>query len=173
MLQFPNDLKRRFSDLLLSRFAQSLEVTTEPRWYRDELNLICEDTVRFLDFVAREEVPLTTSGFLYKRQLQSLLTSFSVSETLPEPAAWRFGYGRKFKEYPLRFSFVYDACYYHGWIAETNDRLALTDSGQSVLDGHSVPAISDMYRFWLRLYKGPIHDCRRSPTGLTAWRNSG
>ena len=116
LLQFPRDLKQKFSVMLLERMAESLEYSAEPHVYRDEQTLIGEDIVRFLRFVSREHVPLTTAGFMYKRQLQQLLGSLAVDEALPAKAAWRFGYGRRFKEYPERFSFIYDYCYYNGWI---------------------------------------------------------
>lgn len=158
LLQFPRDLKEKFSAILMKRMAESLEYSAEPHVYRDERGLIGEDILHFLRFLSREHVPLTAAGFMYKRQLQQLLASFSVEEPLPAKAAWRFGYGRRFKEYPERFSFIYDFCYYHGWIVEQEDRLELSPEGTAVLERNSPISAVETYRFWLRLYKGPIHN---------------
>jgi predicted transcriptional regulator len=61
-----------------------------------------------------------------------------------------------FKEYPNRFSFIYDYCYFQELISEQNQVLSLTDKGkQFVLSGRTADLL-DVYRFWLRLYKGAV-----------------
>ena len=70
---------------------------------------------------------------------------------------WRFGYGRMFKEYPNRFSFIYDYCYYHQLISEHD--LTLRINGGMVRHGlveGKKESLAEVYTFWLRLYKNPI-----------------
>jgi hypothetical protein len=102
------------------------------------------------------EIMLSPDNSMYKRQLQQILELMSVKEAMVTKGAWRFGYGRMFKEYPSRFSFIYDYCFFHHWIAEQNSILVLTDAGKNkVLEG-SKENLVQVYRFWMRLYKGPI-----------------
>lgn len=112
----------------------------------------------FCHYVHHHDIPLTKDGYIYKRQLQHILESFQIIEQLVQREAWRFGYGRKFKEYPIRFSFIYDYCYFHGFVIEETDRLLLSDEGHRVLTNGSIGNTMDLYRFWIRLYKGAIHN---------------
>jgi hypothetical protein len=157
LFQVPHDLKRRFRDVLTVKFRESLVVVDDPRVYREEQMLIHEDIYQFLKYISMQpEIMLSPDNSMYKRQLQQILECMSVKEEMVTKGAWRFGYGRMFKEYPSRFSFIYDYCYFHHWIVEQNSILALTDSGKNkVLEG-SKENLVQIYRFWLRLYKGPI-----------------
>jgi hypothetical protein len=157
LFQVPYDLKRRFRDALTIKFRELLIVTDDPRVYREEQMLIYEDIYHFLKYISTQpEIMLSPDNSMYKRQLQQVLERMSVKEEMVTKGAWRFGYGRMFKEYPSRFSFIYDYCYFHHWIAEQNSILVLTDSGKDKLIEGSKENLVQVYRFWLRLYKGPI-----------------
>jgi hypothetical protein len=156
LFQVPADLKRRFSDALTKQFQQHIEVTGEPGVYRDEQKLIIEDIRHFLHFVGDQEVILTAENYMYKRHLQQILERLSVKEEPVGRTAWRFGYGRMFKEYPNRFSFIYDYCYFKEWTAEHNQVLALSTKGKEWVQSNDQEDILQVYRFWLRLYKGAI-----------------
>jgi len=106
--------------------------------------------------VAEHEIPLTADMFMYKRTVGQLLAIMSVSEEQVSRGGWRFGYGRRMKEYPDRFSLLYDYCYYAGFIREETASLQLTDSGSAHLKADKADSPIDLYRFWLRLYKTPI-----------------
>ncbi|OCT12798.1 hypothetical protein A8709_33275 [Paenibacillus pectinilyticus] len=156
LFHVPSDLKRRFRDVLANQFRQELMKTEEPTVYRDEQSLLVDDIQHFLTAVAQQEVPLTTDGAMYKRQLGQVLSVLSVQEEMVQKGTWRFGYGRMFKEYPNRFSFIYDYCYYHQLISEHNFMLRLTETGIArLVEGKKEP-LADVYMFWLRLYKNPI-----------------
>lgn len=153
----PEDLKKRFREALVKRFGRQLLYTgQEPSVYRDEQTLMSADVKAFLQAVRKQSMPLSTDGFLYKKQLQQLLEGFSVPEELVGKTAWRFGYGRRFKEYPDRFSLLYDYCYYNGWIDESGSELALTYDGEQVAASGQSDQVKSLYEFWLKLYKGPI-----------------
>lgn len=158
LFQVPQDLKRRFIDVLANHFMQQLQRIEEPEIYRDEQKLILDDIYQFLRFAYHQEVALTADGTMHKRHLQQLLNGLSVPEDASLKEVWRFGYGRRFKEYPNRFSFIYDYCFFHQYIDEQQGRLTISEQGKErVLTGQRED-ISQVYRFWLKLYKGPIYN---------------
>lgn len=156
LFQVPNDLKRRFSDALTKQFQKQLVLTNEPVVYRDEQKLIVDDIYHFLHYVLQNEAVLAADNTMYKRQLQQVLDRLSVKEEPVGKTAWRFGYGRLFKDYPNRFSLIYDYCYYADLITEHNQVLALTDKGKERVNQGQREDLLQVYRFWLRLYKGAI-----------------
>lgn len=164
LFQFPEDLKERLSDILYKHFEQSLNHTSEPPIYREEGRLILEDISNFLRLVEHEDFPLTASGWLYKRSIHHIINSMAVPEEPVSHEVWRFGYGRRFKEYPNRLSFIYDYCYFHGYIKE-GSILELTQRGQEKLFHQEQENPLDVYKFWIRLYKGPIYQLQ----GLVHW----
>ncbi|MFH5184724.1 hypothetical protein ACHHV8_19895 [Paenibacillus sp. TAB 01] len=156
LFQVPNDLKRRFGEALTKQLRQSLVLTGEPGIYRDEQQLIVDDISHFLQYLSQQEAALTAENFMYKRQLQQVLDRLSVKEDPVGKTAWRFGYGRMFKEYPNRFSFIYDYCYYAELIQEHHQVLALTEHGRERVSAGRKEDLLQVYRFWLRLYKNAI-----------------
>lgn len=157
LFHVPHDIKKRIKTILAGRFSSQLEVIREePEVYREEQGLLANDLLFFLHYVHQNELQLSTEGFIYKRPLQYLLEGMAVQEELPGRAAWRFGYGRKFREYPTRFSFLYDYAYYQHLIVETGEQLALDDKGLERLTERKVESIKALYQFWLKLYKGAI-----------------
>jgi hypothetical protein len=156
LFQIPSDLKSRFSEALYKQFKSQIEETGEPSVYRDEQRLILEDIYLFLQYLHQEEGILTAENFLYKRQLQQILGRLSIVEEPVAKGPWRFGYGRMFREYPNRFSLIYDYCYYQGLIQEAEQRLTLTDRGKQRLQERRREDLLEVYRFWLRLYKNAI-----------------
>lgn len=157
LFQVPADLKKRFGDVLAKKFQTGLVIPDgEPGVYRDEQKLIVDDIMHFLRFVKDHDVPLTDSGGMYKRTIGQLLDRLSVREEPLGKTAFRFGYGRMFKEYPNRFSLIYDFCYYNGLISENGGRLTLTEAGGEKAETGKRDELLTVYRFWLRLYKNPI-----------------
>ncbi|WP_135551489.1 hypothetical protein [Paenibacillus cymbidii] len=157
LFQVPDDMKRRFTEVLAGHFRRTLVMpTSSPAVYRDEQQLFGEDMLQFLRLLAHEPMPLADTGSLYKRQLQLILDSFTVEEEQVARTAFRFGYGRRFKEYPNRFSLMYDYCYYNGYIEEDGPLLKLGERGDRLVASGQKPGIVPMFRFWLRLYKGPV-----------------
>ncbi|WP_147423822.1 hypothetical protein [Cohnella endophytica] len=156
LYQVPEDVKVRLGDALEKRFRGSLIVMEEPPVYRDERSLLAEDSVHFLRFVRDNDIPLTSEGVMYKRQITQSLEQLSVAETIPTRGGWRFGYGRKFRDYPDRFSLLYDFVHQEGYISEQPERLTVTEKGRAFADGGEKPDSTAIYRCWLRLYKGPI-----------------
>jgi hypothetical protein len=175
LFQLPADLKKRFSDVLGSRFAEQLVRTGEPDMYRDEQKLIVDDISQTLHFIAHNDALVTAEGTMYKRNLQQLLDRLSVKEDQPIKTAWRFGYGRKFRDYPNRFSLIYDYCYFQDLIVENGQALSLTEKGREKVLSGAKEDLLEVYRFWLRLYKNPIPNlqaivhwtCKLAPDWVT------
>jgi hypothetical protein len=157
LFQVPNDLKKRFSDVLTAKFKETLQAVEHPEVYRDEQMLIIDDIKHFLHYISeQQEIPLNAENSMYKRNLQQALERMSVKEDMVVRGAWRFGYGRMFKDYPSRFSLIYDYCYFHHLITEQKGSLVLSDQGRNRLVEGIKENPAQVYRFWLRLYKGPI-----------------
>lgn len=157
LFQVPEDLKKRFSETLGRVFSRKLVYADgPPRVYRDEQDMLPADILAFLRLLGKQELPLNAEGFLYKRQLQHLLESMAISEEQVAKTAWRFGYGRRFREYPIRFSFLYDYCYYQGYIEEQGTVLRLTLRGEAAVEQSKKEDVAALYGFWMRLYRGPV-----------------
>ncbi|HEX7055925.1 MAG TPA: hypothetical protein VF260_01845 [Bacilli bacterium] len=165
LLQVPRDVKTRFRDTLADYFASRLSYSTTPPFYRDEESLIADDILVFLKFVYHHEPPLTADGVMYKRMLQQLLERLTVADQPLGKGGWRFGYGRRFRDYPNRFSLIYDYCHYHSLIAETEQNLVVTEAGAAAVVQARREDMRQIYRFWLRLYKGAIPNL----PSLTQW----
>lgn len=156
LFHVPEDVKKKLCDAIEDQFRGGIALRDEPPAYRDERGMMAGDLVRMLKFVRDHDTPLTGEGYLYKRQLQQLLDTFSVLEQAPAKTAFRFGYGRRFKEYPERFSLLYDYAYYSGFLLEEEGELRLSERGREMADGKTSCDPADLYRFWLRLYKLPV-----------------
>jgi len=158
LYQVPADLKRRFGDSLEKAFLKRVRYTGEPPVYRDEQRLLSEDIGRFLRYLNGRPAELNAEGAMYKRTQQAILDELNVKEELVGKGGWRFGYGRRIKEYPNRFSLLYDYCFYNGLIEETDGSLALTEEGEAHVAQGKQADPGAIYQFWLKLYKNPIHN---------------
>lgn len=154
--QVPSDLKQRFRDVLRGRLEERLQSSEEPDAYRDEQGLISADMMLFLRYVDGQEVELNAEGFMYRRYQQQLMSSLHIQEPLISKGAWRFGYGRSCTEYPDRFALLYDYAYARQWIREAGARLILTERGKEFLEEGKEESVLQVFRFWLRLYKGAV-----------------
>lgn len=157
LFQIPDDMKSRFRDVLYRNFQLQLTQVPEPQVYRDEEGHIGEDVMKLLRFIQEEHIALNSEGVMYKRTQQQLLEYMSVFEPVVQKGEWRFGYGRRFHDYPNRLSLLYDYVFYQGWIEEQNGVLQLTNTGNSkLLLESSYEPLQPLYRFWLKLYKNAI-----------------
>lgn len=124
----------------------------------DFKNDLLLDIKTYLEYLSQDIVYLTTEGVIHKRQLQQLLKKFIIFESPIEGKQWRFGYGRRFPQYPNRFAIIYDFLYAQSYIKEDNNCLYLTKEGELLLSGEKSIALSDVYNYWLKLYKTPIRN---------------
>ncbi|GAB1156926.1 hypothetical protein YWY31_29510 [Paenibacillus illinoisensis] len=156
LYQVPQDLKMRFRDVLSAHLKAGITTTNEPPMYRDEYHLLVDDLKLFLQFVQQHEITLNAEGMMYRRSQQQVMDHLHVSETLVGKAGWRFGYGRSFKDYPDRFALLYDYAFHHRLVREEQGLLKLTAAGEEKRGAENTAEMIQLFRFWLRLYKGAI-----------------
>lgn len=177
LYQVPEDIKRSLRESLERKFKPRLEEREEPPVYRDEQTLLLDDLEAFVRHVRDHDILLAMDGVIYKRQLIQLLGLMAVYEEVPDKSGgWRFGYGHKFRDYPDRFSLIYDFACHAGLVREQADRLVVTEAGREAAAGQLRYEMADIYRYWLRLYRGPIPNvsvlaqwvCRLSRNWTTA-----
>lgn len=157
LYQVPLDLRQRFLKALSDRYVGSGSLL-EPVVCRNEEGILEEDLLQFLLFLSQNEVHLTSEGGIYRQQQRQILKKLHVLEEPVDRKGWRFGFGRRYHQYPDRFSLLYDYAYYKGylWEDEVFSQLRLTETGAKVLQEGQIQEIREIYRFWLRLYKKPI-----------------
>jgi len=153
----PEDLKHNLLWHILQPFKNRTNcLLKDPLSYLDHENLIFFDLYIFLSFVYRNIISLNQDGSIPKIKQKSLFKHFNVTEKCIDKGP-RFGFGRRYHQYPDRFSLLYDYAYYKGYIEEGNDYLLkLTPKGKEFLEKNDKEEINEIYRFWLRLYKKPI-----------------
>lgn len=156
LFEVPEDLKSRFREVVGQRLSSEVLMAGEPTAIREEHTLASEDLYLILFYVSKNEIPLNQEGTMYRRNQMLLMDTLHVQEPLVGKGGWRFGYGRTFKFYPDRLSFLYDYAYSHRLIEESNYELRLTSLGElSVLEEKREP-LMHLIRFWLRTYKAAI-----------------
>lgn len=156
LYQVPSDLKKRLFKLLKKSFMMQLTETEMPSSYRDEDSQMGEDILHLLQFIRDKRILLNAQGVMYKKTQQALLERFAVQEELVGRALWRFGYGRRFHDYPSRMSLIYDYSFYYGWIEEGDRQLFCTTKGMERLEKNERESTKELYQFWLQLYKQAI-----------------
>lgn len=152
----PEDLKARFRSVLEERMASSIRRVPEPEVYREEQEQAAEDLFLLLHYIKRHDIPLNSEGVMYKRNQSQLMEKLYVAEPLVSKGGWRFGYGRRFRDYPDRLALLYDYAYYRGYISEQNGKLTLTETGSLMVEQEAKEPLLYLIRFWLRLYKGAV-----------------
>jgi len=154
----PHDLKKKILQILIKKMKLEVLNKDQNFVYRDERNLIISDVDIFLQMVSKKNILLTAKGNIYKKHQKVILDHLQVKEEPLGRVAWRFGYGRRYHEYPDRFSLIYDFAFYHGLIAEDeNGYLLITKDGLKWLDqANREEEEKKIYTFWVRLYKRPI-----------------
>lgn len=116
---------------------------------------IVNDLFSFIDIITERALPLTKNGLLYKKDFQQIIKLFHRKEALPSEQ-WRFGYGRRFSNYPDRFSLIYDYCFYRDWITEKDGNLAIGPKANELHDSRLTECMNGLVRYWLKLYRRPV-----------------
>jgi hypothetical protein len=159
LFQIPADLRRRFLELLAEPYRMNDGMKKEePFAYRNEEGHMIQDLIHFLKYLRHGEIPLTSEGGIYKQHQRQIFKMFAVQEELVDKKGWRFGFGRRYHQYPDRFSLLYDYAYYKGYIIELLEEgaLRLTEKGIGKIEDKQRGEDRELYRFWLRLYRRPI-----------------
>lgn len=154
LYQVPRDVRKLVIRALRNRYISGM-VCVEPAMYRDEQTCLVTDLGRFLTYVGDKGVRLTAENAIYRQDLQNILGQMTIKEEPITKQRWRFGFGRRYHQYPDRFSLLYDYAYYREYIDENGQTLCLT----GLLPGKIVSKereAEEIYNFWLRLYRKPF-----------------
>jgi hypothetical protein len=155
----PEDVRKRMRHWLTQRMQQQVQrPVCPPIAYRDENMAIVRDTMTFLSYVARHDCRLTQDGVLFKRNQVAILSLMEIMEQPLGQVGWRFGYGRRFRDYPDRFSLIYDYCYARNLIIEHEDscKLTCTPQTQEWMEEDDRDKIRDLFKYWRLTYRRPI-----------------
>jgi hypothetical protein len=157
LFHIPQDLKKRLRDVLVNRLEQLICIGSEPSSYEDHGCKLSIDIMHFLRYLQQvKRLPLTAGFVLPQRQLTKIIQQMTVRETHVHKHGWRFGYGRMFKMYPNRFSFIYDFCCHFHYIDLNDQCLSITDQAQSFFTFCKTKTDLQLYQYWLHLYRPPI-----------------
>jgi hypothetical protein len=154
----PDDLRRNVRDYLSHNLQQRVQVAErEPIIYRDENLALVRDAMVFLQYVEKNDVRITKDGTIMKRKQQEIFALLEIKEEPLGNVSWRFGYGRRFHDYPDRFALLYDYCFNRELIVETPDGELLPGGKvKSWLQLTEKERAEDLFRFWRLLYRRPI-----------------
>ncbi len=161
----PIDIWKKVRAFSSSRLRQEVQAASHaPTIYQSDEAAMARDAVTCLLFFSRQEIRLTQEGVIFKRQQQQLFQILSVSEEpLPPSIGWRFGFGRRFHDYPDRFALIYDHLYEENCIEETPD-LRLTvhqDQAERYMRLSEDERALKLFQYWMRAYRKAIPNIRR------------
>ncbi|MCL6592607.1 MAG: helicase-associated domain-containing protein [Alicyclobacillus sp.] len=153
----PAELQHVMRRHVVEQFTRQVRTSTEgPLTYQEEGYAMVRDLSVMLEYIHHHNVQLTTSGSMYKRNLTQLLQLLEVSEA-PLQGGWRFGYGRRFHDYPDRLALLYDYAYSAQWIFEGDDGyLHTADDLTSWYSLTPLQQLRGLVKFYLQLYRRPI-----------------
>lgn len=151
----PEQIKKEISNRLKSALnEQSIFLPSRSNENPKEMFII-NDIISFIDTISERQLPLTKSGMLHKKDFQLIMKQFNVQEMLPTEK-WRFGYGRRFSQYPDRFSLIYDFCFNKSWIKEDNGYLKLGMAVEQLNDLKIADLIKEIVLFWQNTYRRAV-----------------
>jgi len=156
----PSDLQRRWRDIFVKEVRDAAYGNyTKPDVYRDDTYVMAHDVQQLLRFVQTNRVPLSKEGVMYRRQQQKLMDLMAVRENPVDGKEWRFGYGRRFRNYPDRLALLYDYTYHQQWLRERAEGLTLTEEGMRqalAQEWEKEERANSLVTFWLLSYKKAI-----------------
>lgn len=160
----PSDIWRRLHRITADKLRQTVQTSTcDPQMYRYDSYTMARDAVTLLLFVARHTPKLTQDGVIFKRQQSQLLQLLEIGEEpLPQTVGWRFGFGRRFHDYPDRLALLYDHLYAEGCLLETTEGLVAPSEACEVYTTLSEPERAHkLFRFWIKSYRTAIPSLAR------------
>ncbi|MDI3256261.1 MAG: helicase-associated domain-containing protein [Kyrpidia sp.] len=152
----PAEVREGVRTWLRETCRRDLPEVPEPLVWKEEGQALVRDAAVFLAYVERRRPPLTGEGVLYRRHQQQIFDLMEIREKPLEPVTWRFGYGRRFHDYPDRFALIYDFCYAKGLVEERADHLSLGARARSWLARPDAEKWRDLFVFWRYEYRRAI-----------------
>lgn len=174
LYQIPEDKCEYFRAHIAKQFQMNLTTYTQVEVVRNEAGYIVEDLKAILQFIHSQHIKINEIQLMNKRTLQQLINMLYINEAIPGKGAWKFGYGKKFGEYPDRLALLYQFAVTSGWIEE-NDTLQLSIKGQQLLNEGFKLDIVKVIEYWLAIYKKPIPNLKALTyfiyVSLKQWRS--
>ena len=157
MYCIPDELHQALQETIIQDFSTHLQHSDDgPLTYREEGNALARDLDVFLEYVAHHSVRLTQDGSMYKRNLMQVLELLEIPEE-PLRGGWRFGYGRRFHDYPDRLALLYDYAYQQHFVEELPEGvLQIGDSTEQWQGQGMLERQRSLVRFYLSTYRRPI-----------------
>ncbi|MCY0901192.1 MAG: helicase-associated domain-containing protein [Firmicutes bacterium] len=155
----PTDVWKRLYTVSTQKLREGLQVATvDPLVQRDDGCALARDAAAFLQYASHHELRLTQEGVIFRRSQMQVLELFGVTEEpLPGHVGWRFGYGRRFHDYPDRFALIVDHLYAAGLIVESAQQLMVDEERAThYLQIGEEERAELLFRFWLRSYRAAI-----------------
>jgi hypothetical protein len=150
----PSQIKKGLLRLIQKRLEDD-RLILPPFSNEDREITIVNDIFAFIDYVAGQPLSLTKTGVMYKKDFNLVMKDFSYKEELPKEQ-WRFGYGRRFSQYPDRFSLIYDFCFYKGWLSENESILTVQKQVEELYNMRIHELIGSIIIYWQKLYRRPF-----------------
>lgn len=136
--------------------ARVSRCSEDPPFVRDEEDAALADLATLVAYVRDHDVRLTTTGAMYKRNLEQLMQLFMIEESLALPR-WRFGYGKHSFAYPDRLALLYDFACDEGILVEQDGRVEVDDERWSAFASRlTVTKLRRLLRHYISSYRGPI-----------------
>ncbi|WNF38045.1 hypothetical protein RJD24_06340 [Bacillaceae bacterium IKA-2] len=150
----PSQIKKELIKCFQQKINENSLILPANNQINNQLYMV-NDLFSFIDIIEEQALPLTKNGLLYKKDFQQIIKQFHRNEPLPSDQ-WRFGYGRRFSNYPDRFSLIYDYCFYRDWITEEDGNLAIGPKANELHDSRLTECMNGLVRYWLKLYRRPV-----------------
>lgn len=157
MYCIPSEIHAQLRNFLVENVAKSVIVSSDgPLTFQEEGMAIVHDLDVMLEYVRHHDVRLTTDGSMYKRNLVQVLELLEVNEPIVS-GGWRFGYGRRFHDYPDRLALIYDYAYHQKIVMEQEEGcLTLGPGCEEWMNLSPNDRVKSMVRFYVSLYRRPI-----------------
>lgn len=156
----PDDLRQKWREIFVKEVCEAAYGNyTRPNAYRDDTYAMAHDVQQLLRYVQTSRVPLSKEGVMYRKQQQKLMELMAVREELIDGKEWRFGYGRRFRDYPDRLALLYDFAYHQQWLQEREEILTLTEEGAKQTLTHEIEqgeSAERLMAYWILSYKKAI-----------------
>jgi hypothetical protein len=156
----PADIRSQWREIFVKEAQANAYGNYTPESFDSGVGALTDDLFTFLRYVSCHQVSLSKEGVMYRNHQQRIMSLFQVSEAFPDRKEWRFGYGRRFRDYPDRFALLYDYAHHRRLIREKPDEgLSVTEEGLRIVQqgsGQTEEILDDLFAFWMLSYRKAI-----------------
>ena len=155
----PDEVRKQWCSLFLPQVQAIGEEEITVGTLYNGTHHMANDLITLLSYFMENRVQIAKNGSMYRKYVSKILELCHVQEELPTDE-WRFGYGRRFREYPDRFSLLYDYAFHRQWIEEDGvyGVIYLTDQGRQRLEQGIIleELTKNLLSYWKLTYRKAI-----------------